>query len=83
MSSNSCVFVISSEHMCSDGMIRDDPRPYATDQVTQGGRGRAPDQTAAGQQREAECGDREAEQEDGQGVGQVLECVHTIQEAKK
>ena len=44
-----------------------------TDQVTQGRRGWAPDQAAAGQQREAEGGHREAEQEDGQRVGQVLE----------
>ena len=44
-----------------------------TNQVTQGGRGWAPDQAAAGQQWEAEGGHREAEQEDGQRVGQVLE----------
>lgn len=47
--------------------------PLDTDQVAQGRRGGAPDQAAAGQWREAEGGHREAEQEDGQRVGQVLE----------
>ena len=57
----------------------DDEAPYPdTDQVTQGGRGRALDQAAAGQQGETECGHREAEQEDGQGVGQVLQYVRLV-----
>ena len=42
-----------------------------TYQVYKGGRGRPPDQAAAGQAGEAEGGDGDAQQEDGEGVGQV------------